>query len=96
MLSSTDILEFFKTNKEEISQRFSVRRIGLFGSYLYGEADEHSYVDVLVDMDKPTFDHYMELKFYLEDHFHKPVDLVLVETVKPRLKPYITHRVVYA
>jgi len=44
---------------------------------------------VLVQLDEPTFDHYMDLKFYLEDLFGADVDLVLADTVKPRLRPSI-------
>ena len=47
--------------------RFSVRRIGLFGSYLKSTASEKSDIDLLVDFDEPTFDHYVDLKFYLDD-----------------------------
>ncbi|AEV18388.1 DNA polymerase beta domain protein region [Geobacillus thermoleovorans CCB_US3_UF5] len=43
-----------------------------------------------------TFDHYMELKLSLEDHFQKPVDLVIVDDIKPGLKPTILRSVKYA
>jgi len=76
--------------------RFSVRRIGLFGSYLQGTASETSDIDLLVDFAEPTFDHYMDLKFYLEGLFERPVDLVLSDTIKPRLKPVIQKEVAYA
>ena len=38
----------------------------------------------------------MGLKFFLEDLLQRPVDLVLADTVKPRLKPIIAREVVYA
>jgi uncharacterized protein len=76
--------------------RFSVRRIGLFGSYLRGKAGEKSDIDLLVDLGEPTFDHYMDLKFYLEIVFDRPVDLVLSDTLKPRLRPLIQREVTYA
>ena len=75
---------------------FSVRRIGLFGSFLRGSAGEKSDVDILVELDVPTFDHYMDLKFFLEDTLGRPVDLVLADTLKPRLKPFIISEVAYA
>jgi len=37
----------------------------------------------------PTFDAYMDLKFYLENLFHTSVDLVIDDTVKPRMRPLI-------
>jgi predicted nucleotidyltransferase len=38
----------------------------------------------------------MDLKFFLEDCLSKPVDLVLADSVKPRLKPIIASEVSYA
>jgi len=43
-----------------------------------------------------TADHYMDLKFYLEDLLGAPVDLVLAGCIKPRLQPIIAQDVVYA
>ena len=95
-MKNEHIMDFLKANKDEIAKRFSVRRIGLFGSHIRGEATVKSDVDILVEMDNPTFDHYMDLKFYLEEGLGRPVDLVLADSVKPRLKPIINREVVYA
>ncbi len=53
-------------------------------------------MDILVELDQPTFDHYMDLKFFLEDALGRPVDLVLADSLKPRLKPVISSGAVYA
>ena len=71
-------------------------RIGLFGSFVHGHANSDSDIDIVVDLAEPSFDHYMDLKFFLEDLFGRSVDLVLADTVKPRLKPVIKREVVYA
>jgi predicted nucleotidyltransferase len=73
-----------------------VSRIGLFGSFVHGQAGADSDIDIVVDLAEPSFDHYMDLKFFLEDLFGRSVDLVLADTVKPRLKPVIKREVVYA
>jgi predicted nucleotidyltransferase len=96
MLAREKILRILKERESEMRTRFSVRRIGLFGSYLRNAAGEKSDIDLLVDLDEPTFDHYMDLKFYLEEVFEQPVDLVLSDTLKPRLKPLIRREVAYA
>jgi len=96
MFTREDILEQLNQKVEELKQNFSVRSIGLFGSLVRNEADNKSDVDILVDFVKPTFDHYMDLKFYLERLFGRPVDLVIADTVKPRLKPIIDKEVIYA
>lgn len=96
MLRSDEILDFLKQHKQEFEERFSVRRIGLFGSVLRGSASDGSDVDILVELAQPTFDQYMDLKFFLEDKLGRPVDLVLADSLKPRLKPIITREVAYA
>ncbi len=80
----------------ELSSRFTVQRIGVFGSFARGNAGSRSDVDILVELKEPTFDHYMDLKFYLEEMLDRSVDLVLHDAIKPRLKPIIEHEVVYA
>ncbi|HEY9175693.1 MAG TPA: nucleotidyltransferase family protein [Verrucomicrobiae bacterium] len=83
-------------HRTTLMERFSVRRIGLFGSAVHGQARPDSDVDVLVEFEQPTFDHYMELKFFLEDLFQSPVDLVLADSLKPRIKPRVLAETVYA
>ncbi|MFA5558144.1 MAG: nucleotidyltransferase domain-containing protein [Methanofastidiosum sp.] len=43
----------------------------LFGSYSRKEQKESSYIDILVEFNKSTFDNYMGLIFYLEELFGK-------------------------
>ncbi len=90
------ILNTLTAHMQIMSSRFGVRRIGLFGSHVRGEADRTSDIDVLVEFEEPTFDRYMDLKFFLEETFGVAVDVVLADTLKPRLKPYIMDEVVYA
>lgn len=96
MLRSDEILDFLKQNKQDLEARFSVRRIGLFGSVLRGSDSEKSDVDILVELSHPTFDQYMDLIFFLEDKLGRSVDLVLADSLKPRLKPIITREAAYA
>jgi predicted nucleotidyltransferase len=81
---------------QAVLQHMGVRKLGLFGSYRRGTATVTSDIDFLVVLEQPSFDAYMEVKFFLEDLFGCPVDLVLEETIKPRLRPYILGEVAYA
>jgi len=92
----TAVLRAIKEKQSEIAGRFTVQRIGVFGSFARGQAGPESDVDILVELNEPTFDNYMDLKFYLEDILGLPVDLVIHDAVKPRLKPIIEQEVVYA
>lgn len=94
-MSAIDIL---KKHDGTIKERFHVRKIGLFGSFARGEEKESSDVDILVDFEEgaKTFDNFMELKFFLEDHFARKVDLVTVSALRPQLKEDILRKVTYA
>lgn len=90
------ILAVLIAHKPELEARFGVERIGLFGSFARGDATPTSDVDVLVSFRTPTFDHYMDLKFFLEELFRRPVDLVLADSIKPRIGRRIRQETVYA
>ncbi len=77
-------------------RRFGVRRLGLFGSHALGKAGRASDLDFVVEFERKSFDSYMELKAYLERLFRRPVDLVLSDAIKPRLRSSILRQAVYA
>ncbi len=60
-------MDILRSNKQEIKERFAVRRIGIFGSFVRGEEKETSDIDILVEFEEPTFRNFMNLAFFLED-----------------------------
>ena len=82
--------------EEQALRRLGVRRLGLFGSVARDEGWEASDLDFVVELDEKTFDRYMDLKLYLEDLFDCAVDLVLADSIKPRLRSPILDEAVYA
>ena len=82
--------------RQELTERFTVKSIGVFGSFARGDEGPESDIDVIVELDSPTFDHYMDLKFRLEEVLQRPVDLVVADTIKPRLRPIIEQDALYA
>ncbi len=95
-MEADQIIEFLKAHKEEFIRRFTVERIGLFGSFLHGKQTETSDIDILVVLQHPTFDHYMDLKFQLEDSLNRSVDLIIEDSIKSRVKARVLRDVVYA
>ena len=94
-LTSKDILSILEQNHERI-RSYGVRQLGLFGSFARGESTESSDLDFLVEFENKSFDAYIELKQFLEELFGRRVDLVLPNTIKPRLKNRILAETVYA
>jgi len=95
-ITITTVLGWLRDNRRVLSERFTVERIGVFGSVSRGENESHSDLDVLVSFVNPSFDHYMELKFFLEDAFGCRVDLIVESALKPRLREAILAEVRYA
>ena len=95
MWEASEILRILEQNSVRLRQ-MGVRKIGLFGSYRRGRPASESDMDFLVVLERPSFDTYMDLKFFLEDLFGCRVDLVMEESLKPRLRPYILGEVAYA
>jgi uncharacterized protein len=96
MVLAEKIMPKIQDLRSELAEKYSVRRIGLFGSTATGHLNEQSDVDVLVELNEPTFDHYMELQFRLEEALGREVDLARQDAIKPRLKPIIEKEVRYA
>ena len=68
-------------------QHVGIKSLELFGSVARNEATESSDLDFLVEFDgTATFDRYMDLKFFLEELFNRPIDLITKRSLKPQLR----------
>jgi len=88
MNSKQNILKTLGANETKIKS-FGVRSLSLFGSSARDQDSPASDLDFVVEFERKSFDAYMDLKFFLEDLFGKPVDLVLADGIKPRLRSVI-------
>jgi uncharacterized protein len=91
----TEILQQLEAHRDAL-RRFHVRKLGLFGSFARGDHHADSDIDFIVEFGRKSFDGYMDLRAYLEELFGRRVDLVLPETIKPRLRDSILSETVYA
>ena len=97
MKSKDEILRTLKKELPPISKKFSVKTIGLFGSYARSEQTEESDIDLLVEFEKPVgFFKFIELEDHLSEKLGVKVDLVTPDALKPIIKPCIMEDVVYA
>ena len=90
-----DILNSISTNEAKIKS-FGVRSLSLFGSSARGEDTPTSDLDFIVEFENKSFDSYMDLKIFLEDLFDRPVDLVLADGIKPKLRAAILREALHA
>jgi len=63
---------------------FDIESLGLFGSYIRGEQDSTSDVDILVEfIENPGLIGFMTLENRLSDLLGAKVDLVMKDALKP-------------
>ena len=91
-----DILAVLRAYRVPILE-LGVSRLGLFGSFVRGQACAESDVDVLVEF-RPgakTFDNFIRLSFLLEDLLNRRVELVTPEGLSPYIGPHVLKEVEY-
>jgi hypothetical protein len=93
--AAAELLQTITANREAL-RRLGVKRLGLFGSAARGEAGPDSDLDFIVELEHKSFDAYMDVKLLLEEVFGCRVDLVLADSIKPRLRPIILKEATYA
>jgi len=93
--SLSDIRSTLRSHRSELSNRFGVRRIGIFGSYVHRRQSEGSDIDILVELERSLGWEIVDLKYYLEELLGKEVDLVTFKALRPQLKEAILKDVVY-
>ncbi|MEL7076103.1 MAG: nucleotidyltransferase family protein [Cyanobacteria bacterium J06648_1] len=94
-LSSDDVLKTLAQNHQAI-HKLGVRSLALFASVAVDHATASSDLDFLVEFEgATTFDRYMDLKFFLEDLFQMPVDLVTKHFLKPEISQKVLEEAIY-
>jgi predicted nucleotidyltransferase len=92
-MDARSIIGRLESELATLKTRFGVKSLGVFGSVVRGEDLPGSDIDILVEFEVTSFDHYMDLKFYLEELLGRRVDLVLKGSLKPALRDRILREV---
>lgn len=80
-LTSQEIIGALKNRRIDLD-RYSVKRIALFGSYAAGTQTPASDIDLIVEFEQAAFDNYMGLISFLESLFGKSVDVLTPDGVE--------------
>ena len=88
-----DIKTLVKENRQQIlalAAKYGARNVRVFGSVASGEADEHSDLDLLVEMEegRSLFD-LGGLVYDLRELLQCPVDVVTEKGLKERIRPRV-------
>ena len=82
--------------QEELNEKYGLISIGLFGSYVRGDQDSKSDLDVLVEVRRPMgFVEFIRLENHLSQLLGVKVDLLTQKALKPHIGQRILQEVQY-
>ncbi len=87
-----EVIKILHTHRDELAQRYGVKRLELFGSVARDEARSASDVDFLVEFDdRPvTLFHLASLRQYLLDLLQvEEIDVVMRDSIFPAIRDNI-------
>ncbi len=89
------IIHTLRSHLPELQQRYGVNYLGVFGSYVRGEYNPKSDLDVLVEFDyPPTLFEFVAIEQQLSELTGVKVDLVLKKVLKPNIGHHILAEVI--
>lgn len=96
MLDKEKIIHLLLEKRLEL-EKYGVKRIGLFGSFVRNEQGPESDIDFWVEYapGKKNYTNFMQLAFLLEDTFHRKIDLVTPESISRHIAPYVEKELEY-
>ena len=95
MLTKNDVLLKLRELKPMLQKEYSIKRIGLFGSFSDNTHQESSDIDILVELEKPIGWKFFSLELYLAEIFGRKIDLVSKKALKEQIKESILNQVNY-
>ncbi len=92
-----EIQRLLRNQKKIVADKYGVRIIGVFGSYVRGEQGPNSDLDILIELDRPpriSLIGLVELEEYLSQILGVKVDLAIKKNLKMRIGAQILREVV--
>jgi predicted nucleotidyltransferase len=82
--------------KPILQEKYKVKEIGIFGSYVKGRQRKSSDIDILVDFEEvPDLFTFVEIEEFISKKLGIKVDLVMKSALKPYIGKIILHEVKY-
>ena len=88
-------IDLLRQHLPELRQKYNVKSLGVFGSFVRGEQQDDSDLDVLVEFfDPPSLVKFVQLEEQLHQLAGIQVDLVMASALKPNIGKRIMREVI--
>ena len=98
MVNQSQIIDYLSANKQSISRKYHLKKLGIFGSYARNEQTPASDLDLLVEFEDNTPDLTNKKEFLrkeIQAVFHIPVDICREKYIKPIFRQQILSDAIY-
>ena len=98
MPEQKQIIQYLSSNKQHITRKYGLKKLGIFGSYARNEQTPKSDLDLLVEFEDNTPDlagKKEQLRAEIQAIFHIPVDICREKYMKPFFREQILNEALY-
>jgi len=96
MKTFEEIKVVIQKHKDEFKEQYGLKEIGIFGSYIRGEQNEDSDVDILIELERPiSFVQFIKFENILSNLLGLRIELVTKKALKPHIGKRILEEVKY-
>lgn len=98
MTTLDQVKKVITEEKDTLTKKYNVARIGVFGSVVRGEDTKDSDIDLIVDFSEPIgLMDLVGLEFYLSDKIGKKVEIATRKSLSPYIKDKVfkQERIIY-
>jgi predicted nucleotidyltransferase len=91
------IVEYIKKHKDDFKEKYSIEKIGLFGSFATDNYTENSDIDIVYTTTSKglTYKQELSLEDEFKNKFEKSIDLVNLKYMNPLIKRKALKDIIY-
>lgn len=95
MKTLKEIEEILKAHKAALEEKYGVKELAIFGSFVRGEQNKRSDIDIIVEFEEvPDLLTFIALERHLQRLLRKNVDLVRKQAVREELRDRILNEMI--
>jgi len=95
-MSQKELLLLLAQTKQDLLEKFGIKKLALFGSYARDDYGKESDVDLaIIDIQKKDYFIRAKAKYFLEELLQKKVDLGYIDSMRPIIRREIEHEMIH-
>ena len=81
-----EVIRILKELEPELTEKYKVKSLAVFGSYARNQQGENSDLDILVEFSRPVGFEFFRAQRFIEEKLGLKVDLVTRDAIKPGIE----------